>query len=194
MEDKKDKKIFGLPRNVISLGFVSFLNDVSSEMVFPFIPIFLTSVLGASASFVGLVEGSADATSSIVKIFAGRISDKLNRRKPFVVFGYSFSALAKPLLALAVFPWHVFTVRFLDRVGKGMREAPRDALISSSVGNKELGRAFGFNRGADRLGAVVGPFIAFLILPIISNNYRTLFFLSFIASFFAVLILIFTVK
>lgn len=187
--NKKPTKFFGLSRNVISMGAVSFLNDLSSDMIFPYIPVFLTSVLGAGATFVGLVEGIADATASILKIFSGRISDAVGRRKPFVVFGYSLSALMKPLLALAMAPWHVLFIRFFDRVGKGTRDAPRDALISFSTEKKNMGKAFGFHRGADTLGASLGPLLAFAILPLIHNNLRTLFLLSFVASFFAVIIL-----
>lgn len=188
-DGKKQTKFFGLSRNVISMGAVSFLNDLSSDMIFPFIPIFLTSVLGATAAFVGVVEGIADATASILKIISGRLSDKWKSRKPFAVFGYALSAAAKPILAFAAAPWHVLGVRFLDRVGKGVRDAPRDALISFSTDKKDVGRAFGFHRGADTLGAALGPLIAFLILPLIDNNLRTLFLLSFAASFFAVVIL-----
>lgn len=186
---KKRTKFFGLSRNVISMGAVSFLNDLSSDMIFPFIPIFLTSVLGATAAFVGVVEGIADATASVLKIISGRLSDKWKSRKPFAVFGYGLSAVSKPLLALATAPWHVLGVRFLDRVGKGVRDAPRDALISFSTERKDAGRAFGFHRGADTLGAALGPLIAFLILPFIHNDLRILFLLSFVASFFAVIIL-----
>ncbi len=158
-------------------------------MVFPFIPIFLTSVLGASHTFVGVVEGVADATASIVKVISGRLSDRWGRRKPLVVFGYSLSALAKPVLAMALLPWHVLGVRFLDRVGKGTREAPRDALISFSTQRAMYGRAFGFHRAMDTAGAAAGPLVAFAVLPLINQNYRTLFLLSFVASFFAVIIL-----
>jgi len=186
---KKPTKFFGLSRNVISMGAVSFLNDLSSDMIFPFIPIFLTSVLGATATFVGLVEGIADATASILKIISGRLSDSWRRRKPFTVWGYSLSAVAKPVLAFTVTPWQVLAVRFLDRVGKGMRDAPRDALISFSTQKKDVGRAFGFHRGADTLGAALGPLIAFAMLPFINNDLRALFLLSFVASFFAVVIL-----
>jgi len=194
MEKNSDKKIFGLNRNVISMGVVSFFNDLSSDMIFPFIPIFLTSVLGASVSFVGLVEGFADATASILKVFAGGFSDKFKKRKPFIIAGYSLSALAKPLLAFAYYPWHVFFMRFLDRVGKGTRDAPRDALLSLSVSRSEVGKAFGFHRSADTLGATLGPLLAFLILPIIDNDLRKLFLLSFIASFFAILVIVFFIK
>lgn len=193
-EAKKPTRFFGLSRNVLTMGGVSFLNDLSSDMVFPFIPIFLTSVLGASATFVGAVEGVADATASIVKVVSGRLSDRWKIRKPLVVAGYSLSALAKPLLALAAVPWHVLGVRFLDRVGKGVREAPRDALISFSAEKKDFGRAFGFHRAADTFGATLGPLVAFLILPFIGNNLRTLFLLSFFASLAAVLMLYFFVR
>ncbi len=190
----QQRKVFGLSPNVVWMGVVSFLNDLSSDMIFPFIPIFLTSVLGASYAFVGLVEGIADATSSILKIASGWLSDKLAKRKRLVVIGYSLSALAKPFLAAAAVPWHVLGVRFMDRVGKGMRDAPRDALISFSTERAILGRAFGFHRAMDTLGAALGPLVAFAVLPFINQNYRTLFLLSFIASFFAVLILIFFVR
>lgn len=188
-EAKKPTRVFGLSRNVVFMGVVSFLNDMSSDMIFPFIPIFLTSVLGAGATFVGLVEGVADAAASITKVLSGRISDKVRRRKPFLIFGYSLSAIAKPLLALAASPWHVLGIRFMDRVGKGIREAPRDALLSLSCEPKDLGRAFGFHKAADTMGAALGPLVAFLLLPLIGNNLRTLFLLSFVASFFSVVIL-----
>lgn len=176
------------------MGVVSFLNDLSSEMIFPFIPVFLTSVLGASLTFVGLVEGLADSTASILKIASGWISDKLDKRKNLAVFGYSLSAVSKPFLAAAMQPWHVLGVRFMDRVGKGARDAPRDALVSFSTESSNLGRAFGFHRAMDTLGAALGPLVAFAVLPLISNNYRLLFILSFIASFFSVLVLVLFVR
>lgn len=191
---KEPTKFFGLSKNVISMGAVSFLNDLSSDMIFPFIPIFLTSTLGASASFVGIIEGVADATAGILKIFSGRVSDILKIRKPFVVFGYSLSAISKPILSIATAPWHVLAVRFFDRVGKGTRDGPRDTLISLSTDKKHIGKSFGFHRGADTLGAAFGPLLATVLLPLINNNLRTLFLLSFVASFFAVLILAFFVK
>lgn len=193
-EIKRPTKFFRLSKNVISMGTVSFLNDLSSDMIFPYIPIFLTSVLGASATFVGLIEGLADATAGILKIFSGRLADKLKRYKILVVFGYGLSAIAKPLLAIAQAPWHALSVRFIDRVGKGTRDAPRDALISFSTEKKDVGRAFGFHRSADTLGASLGPLLAFVILPLLNNNLRSLFLLSFVASFLAVLILQIFVK
>ena len=157
MNDNKDKKIFGLSRNVVFLGIVSFWNDLSSEMIFPFLPIFLKNYLGASSLFIGLIEGVADSTASILKIFSGRWSDLADRRKPFVVFGYSLSAVIKPLLSIAAAPWHALVLRFFDRTGKGFRDAPRDALISFSTAKETLGRAFGFHRAMDTAGGALGP-------------------------------------
>ena len=189
-EPQPKRRVAGLSPNVVWMGVVSFLNDLSSDMIFPFIPIFLTSVLGASLSFVGLVEGVADSTASVLKIVSGRLSDRVRRRKPFVVLGYALSAISKPFLAAAGAPWHVLGVRFMDRVGKGTRDAPRDALLSFSTDRATLGRAFGFHRAMDTAGAALGPLAAFVILPFINQNYRVLFLLSFVASFFAVLILV----
>lgn len=183
-----------LPKNIKAMGVVSFLNDLSSDMIFPFIPLFLTSVLHASLSFVGLVEGVADATASVLKIFSGRLSDTTRQRKPFVVLGYSLSALAKPLLSVATAPWHVLAVRFLDRVGKGTRDAPRDALISFSVRHASYGKAFGFHKAMDTMGAALGPLVAMILLPLLNNNLRSLFLLSCVASFFAVLVIVLFVK
>ncbi len=197
-EKKPPKKIFGVSRNVFSMGVVSFLNDLSSDMIFPYIPIFLTSFLGASATFVGAVEGIADATASVLKLASGRLSDRWRVRKPFVVFGYSLSAVAKPILAFAGASWHVLFVRFLDRVGKGTRDAPRDALISLSTDTRSIRRAFGFHRAADTFGAALGPLIAFLILPYAGGategGLRSLFLLSFAASVCAVVILLVFVR
>lgn len=190
MEPIKSKRSFlNLPRNVKFLGLVSFLNDISSDMVFPLVPVFLTSVLGASNTFVGVIEGIADFTASVLKIGSGWFSDKLKKRKPFAVLGYSISAVAKPILAFAMAPWHVLVVRFLDRVGKGTRDAPRDALISFSVEKKDLGRAFGFHRGADTAGAAIGPLLAMAFLYFYPGRYRMVFLLSFVMSFLAVLVL-----
>ena len=193
-EEAQKPRVFGLSRNVVSMGVVSFLNDLSSDMMYPFIPIFLTSVLGAGAAFMGLVEGIADGTASVCKLFSGHMSDRLHTRKPFVVLGYSISALTKPALAFATRPWHVLGVRFFDRVGKGIRDAPRDTLISFSTSRARMGRAFGFHRAADTAGAALGPLAALLFLPLLGYNLRSLFLVSFVASFFAVLTVIFMVR
>ena len=195
MEPIKSKRSFlNLPRNVKFLGLVSFLNDISSDMIFPLVPVFLTSVLGASNTFVGVIEGVADSTASVLKIGSGWFSDKLKKRKPFAVLGYSISAVAKPVLAIATAPWHVLVVRFLDRVGKGTRDAPRDALISFSVEKKDLGRAFGFHRASDTAGAAIGPLLAMAFLYFYPGRYRAVFLLSFVMSFFAVLVIALFVK
>jgi MFS family permease len=147
-----------LPRVVWLLGFASLFNDVSSEAIFPLLPVFLTA-LGAPMSFLGLIEGSADALASIVKMVAGRLSDRGPRRL-MVTGGYTLPALARAGIALALAPWHVLAARLLDRTGKGIRSGPRDALLADSVKATERGRAFGLNRSMDHLGAAIGPLLA----------------------------------
>jgi MFS family permease len=167
-------------RNVIVLGLVSFFADVSSEMVYPIVPLFLTSSLGAPAIAVGLIEGVAESTASIVKLVSGWLSDRYRRRAPFTLAGYAFSAVAKPALA-AAFVWPlVLVVRFVDRVGKGVRVAPRDALIAASTPVDARGAAFGLHRAMDTLGAVAGPLIALLLLGTVGDTYRLIFLLAFI--------------
>lgn len=183
-----------LNKNVRALGMVSLLNDASSDMLYPLIPLFLTKTLGASVPFVGLIEGVAQATASIVKLFSGWLSDKLGRRKSLTVIGYALSMISKPLLALATSPWHVLLVRFSDRFGKGIRQAPRDALIAESTPKDILGYAFGFHKMMDTVGATIGPILALILLPILDGNLRALFLLSFVASFFALITLIVFVK
>lgn len=183
-----------LSKNVKALGVVSLLNDASSDMVYPLIPIFLTKTLGASYATVGLIEGIAESTASLLKVFSGWLSDRLRKRKLLIVFGYTLSAVSKPLLAFAQIPLHVLFVRFSDRIGKGLRTAPRDALIAESTDARSLGFAYGFHKAMDTLGATLGPVLAVIILPVLNNNLRTLFLLSFVASALAVLTLIFGVK
>ena len=139
------------------LAAVSFLTDASSEIIYPLLPIFLTTVLGAGASAVGAIEGAAETTSALLKLASGWWSDRVRRRKPLVVAGYSLASLARPLVAVAQSATHVLLIRLTDRVGKGVRGAPRDALIAESVDPSIRGRAFGFHRSADHAGAVVGP-------------------------------------
>lgn len=152
-----------LPPAVIALGLTSLFTDVGSEMIFPLLPVFIAS-LGASAAFLGLVEGLADATSSLLKLVSGYVADRAARRKPLVVFGYGVASVVRPLVALATAPWHVLAVRVADRVGKGIRSAPRDVLIAASAAKEETGRAFGFHRAMDHAGAVVGPLVATALL------------------------------
>ncbi len=153
-----------LPRTVIVLGLVSFLNDTASEMITPLLPIFLTATLGAGPAVVGLVEGIAEATASLLKLVSGRMADKGWNHKGLVVGGYSISNLARPLIGLAV-SWNlVLLFRFLDRVGKGIRTSPRDALIAASTDSNRRGRAFGFHRALDNAGAMLGPLCAWYLL------------------------------
>ena len=155
---------FGLPRTVVVLSLVSFLNDAASEMITPLLPLFLTITLGAGPAAVGLVEGVAEATASLLKILSGRLADRGWRHKYLVLGGYSLSNLCRPLIGLArIWPW-VLTLRFLDRVGKGIRTSPRDALIAHTTPKYLLGRAFGLHRALDNAGAVVGPVLAFVLL------------------------------
>ncbi len=156
--------MLGLPRTVIVLGLVSFLNDTASEMITPLLPLFLTATLGAGPAIVGLVEGVAEATASLLKLVSGRLADRGWNHKGLVLGGYSVSNLARPLIGLALGWSWVLLLRFLDRVGKGIRTSPRDALIAASTDESRRGRSFGFHRALDNAGAMVGPLIAFGLL------------------------------
>ena len=174
---------------VRSLGLVSLLTDVSSEMIYPLLPAFLTGSLGAGPAFLGVVEGLAETLAAFVKLASGRLSDRLRRRKPLVVAGYSLSSLVRPLVALAAAPAHVLIVRLLDRVGKGVRGAPRDALLAEVTAAAERGRAFGFQRAMDHAGAAVGPVLAAGVL-LVTDELRVVFALAAIPGAFAVLALV----
>src|SRR3954466_9912673 len=139
----------GLGRNVIALSAVSFFTDVSSEMIYPLLPVFLTTVLGANASFIGAIEGAAETTAALLKLASGWWSDRVRRRKPLIVAGYSIASFVRPLIAVAQSGTHVLAIRIADRVGKGIRGAPRDALIADSVAPEVRGRAFGIQRTSD---------------------------------------------
>jgi len=167
-----------LPRNVWLLGWASFLNDVASEMIAPLLPSFLIDVLGGNKFHLGVIEGVADSLSSVLKLWAGGWSDRTGNRKGLVVRGYALAALVRPWLALATRPWHVFVVRALDRLGKGLRTAPRDAMIVDSTDSSLRGRAFGFHRAMDHLGAAVGPLLAWAFLWCWPDDLRTLFLLT----------------
>ncbi|MEA1890842.1 MAG: MFS transporter, partial [Pseudomonadota bacterium] len=153
-----------LPRTVIVLGFVSLLNDTASEMITPLLPLFLTATLGAGPAVVGLVEGVAEAAASILKLVSGWLADRGWSRKKLVIGGYVVSNVARPFIGLALSWTWVLVLRFLDRVGKGLRTAPRDAVIAASVDTSVRGRAFGFHRAMDHTGAMLGPLIAFMLL------------------------------
>ncbi len=168
----------GISRNVWWFGITSFCTDISSEMLYPLVPIFVTVTLGAPATIVGLIEGVAEATASFLRLFSGWVSDRLGRRRGLVIAGYALSALGKPLLATAG-PWLVVLLaRFIDRVGKGVRTSARDALLADSATPANRGRAFGFHRSADTLGAVLGPLLAIPLLAVTHERLRLLFVLS----------------
>jgi len=173
-------------RNVYLLGLVSLFNDLSSQMVFPLLPLFLTSVLGAGAEVVGLVEGGAEAVASILKALSGSWSDRIRRRKPFVVGGYALSAAAKPLFAIAGSWWQVLAIRLGERTGKGLRNAPRDALVAESVDAAVQGKAFGLHRAMDGAGSMLGALTAYLFLP--GLGYRRLFLVAAVPGMLAVLV------
>ncbi len=190
----EDKKIMGLNRNVFFTGLVSLFMDFSSEMIYPLVPVFLSSVLGVNKSLIGLIEGIAESTASFLKVFSGYLSDRLNKRKLFLIAGYGISTLSRPIIAMSGSWWHVLTFRFTDRTGKGIRGAPRDAIIAASTPPSEMGRAFGFHRAMDTAGAVLGPAVAYIILLLFTGNYRLVFWLSMIPGIIAVSIIIFFIK
>ncbi len=191
MENKSKMKI---TKNVVAMGIVSFFTDISSEMIYPIIPMFLSAVLKASATSIGLIEGFAEATASLLKVFSGYISDRIKRRKALIVPGYTISNVVKPLMGLSTRWWHVLIGRFLDRVGKGIRTSPRDALIAESTPEGSYGVAFGFHRTLDTLGAILGPLTAFLILRLNPNAFRTIFYITAIPGAIAVLVLVMFVR
>lgn len=160
----------GLGANVFVLSLVSLLNDVSSEIIYPLLPAFLFLTLGASPFFIGLIEGFSESVASVLKLFSGYLSDRFHRRKLPVFLGYALAAVVRPLLAFANSWPQVLAVRMTDRVGKGIRGAPRDALLAASVPREKRGLAFGFNRAADHLGAVIGPIVGFLLLSYIAAD------------------------
>lgn len=186
----KDKKFFGFGRNVFVSGLVSFFMDISSEMIYPLVPLFLANILGANKSIIGLIEGIAESTASLLKVFSGWFSDRIGNRKWLMAAGYGISTVSRPIVALAATWHHVMGFRFMDRLGKGIRTAPRDAIIAESSETAYMGRAFSFHRSLDTMGAVIGPALAFFFLGIFSNDYRKVFWLSMIPGIIAVLLII----
>lgn len=194
----KDK----IPLNVIVLGIVSLFTDAASEMIYPLVPIFVAS-LGSGAVILGVIEGVAETTAAMLKLFSGIISDKIQKRKLLVVIGYAISSLIRPFTGIVSGAWQIVFIRMLDRVGKGIRSAPRDALIASSVDDSISGKAFGFHRAMDHTGAVVGPLLALLSIMILILGFglrdtlltlRWTFLLSMIPGIFAVATLLFFLK
>ena len=202
MEQNGEKKILGVSRNVFFLGWVSFLTDVSSEMIFTVMPLFLLNVLKVGTPIIGLIEGLAEGTASLLKLVSGWLSDRLGQRKSLAVFGYGLSTLAKPFLYIAS-SWGVaLAIRWTDRVGKGIRSAPRDALVADSTSPSEMGRSFGFHRGMDTMGAVLGLALAALIVYLVEKGgfeltwhaFRTLVLAGIGPAVLAVLILLFFIR
>ena len=190
MRPHKQIEIFsGITRNIFIVGMVSLFTDLSSQMVFPLIPLFLTTVLGCGAYAVGIVEGAAETTASLLKVVSGYWSDKINKRKPFILFGYSMSSITKPLFALANIWTFVLFFRVIERIGKGIRTAPRDALVAESCDESVRGKAFGFHRAADGIGSTLGAVLALLLLPV--WGYRNIFLFALVPGIISVFIIFF---
>lgn len=185
------KKVFGFPKNIFFLGLTSFFNDFSSEMVLSIFPAFFTSVLKTGASSLGLVEGIADGASNIFKAYSGILSDKIQQRKVFVISGYTLSVLTRPLYLFVSSVGGVMGLRFLDRVGKGIREAPRDSILSMSADKGAMGASFGFQRTMDTLGGILGPLAAYVILLHFPLHFDYVFLAAFVLGLFALMTLFF---
>lgn len=179
----------GIPRGVWVLGFVSMFMDISSELIHSLLPVFMVSALGASALVIGLVEGVAEATALITKVFSGTLSDYLGRRKGLTVFGYGLGALSKPLFALSASVNAVFAARFMDRIGKGMRGAPRDALVADLTPEHIRGAAYGLRQSLDTVGAFIGPLLAIFLMLAWSGNFRAVFWFAIIPGALSVILL-----
>lgn len=180
-----------IPRTVWALGLVSLFMDLSSEIIHALLPLFLTATLGVSVTVVGLIDGIAESTASISKVFSGYLSDRFGRRKPLILLGYGLGALSKPFFALAGTASMVMGARFADRIGKGMRGAPRDALIADVTPSVIRGRAFGLRQTMDTIGAFVGPLLAIGLMFLFANNMRSVFWIAAIPAFIAVLLIVF---
>ena len=196
------RRVWRLPSNVVAISLVSLLNDASSEIIYPMLPAFLALALGASPKAIGVVEGVAESVSSLLKLFSGYFSDRTGRRKGLVVFGYGLASVVRPLLALASNWYQVLAVRFTDRVGKGLRSAPRDAMIADAAPPGERGLAFGFHRAMDHGGAVLGPLIGLALLWLVAADpqtptaadYSTIFLFASVPALLAMIVLIFFVR
>ncbi|HEY3373486.1 MAG TPA: MFS transporter [Candidatus Aquicultor sp.] len=189
-DEQQEKRVLGVSKNVFFLGLTSLFNDISSEMIYPLIPIFLTTVLGTPVAFVGLIEGIAESTASLMKLVSGRLSDRFNQRKLPAVIGYALGAVGKPLLAVSFVWWQALFARFTDRLGKGIRTAPRDALIADSSSPDAYGRSFGFHRTMDTVGAAIGPLMALFLFPALNQNFRTYFAIAIIPAIISIFVLV----
>jgi MFS family permease len=183
-----------LPAQVVALGWVSLLMDASSELIHSLLPLYMVTVLGASALAVGIVEGIAEATASLVKIFSGAFSDWIGKRKPLLLAGYGLGALAKPLFPLAGSVATIFAARFIDRIGKGIRGAPRDALIADVTPPEQRGAACGLRQSMDTVGAVIGPLLAVALMALTNDDFRATFWVAVIPAMLCVVVILFAVK
>ncbi len=189
----EDKKIFGLKRNVFFIGITSFFTDTSTKMVYSVMPLFLLS-MGASKTSISLIEGIAESTAAFFKAFSGYLSDKIGKNKPFMLIGYGITALITPLFIFVGKPINVLFLKFLEKIGKGLRAAPRDSLIAASVDKKDAGKNFGFHKAMDNSGAILGPLTAFLLLYYFPLNFTNIFLIATIPAVLGVLSIIFFIK
>ena len=189
----EDKKIFGLKRNVFFIGLTSFFTDTSTKMLYSVMPLFLLS-MGASKTSISLIEGIAESTAALFKAFSGYWSDKIGKNKPFMLIGYGVTALITPLYVFVGRPVLVLLLKFIEKVGKGLRAAPRDSLIAASVGKNDTAKNFGFHKAMDNSGAILGPLSAFLLLYYFPPNYSNIFLIATIPAVLGVLSIIFFIK
>lgn len=190
---KKEKRFFGFNKNILFTGLTSFLTDTSVKMIYSVMPMFLLSI-GASKTSLSLIEGIAESTAALIKALSGFWSDKIGKNKPFMLIGYGISALIIPLYSFVISPMQVLYLRFVERVGKGIRTAPRDSLVAGSVTNGETGKSFGLQKAMDNSGAIVGPLIAFAMLLFFPGNYRIIFLLAGIPAILGIFVIIFGIK
>ncbi len=197
MQPKKSQGIkipSWLTRNVLAIGLVSLFTDISGEMVVSLLPLFITTVLGGGAMAVAWVDGLAELSNAVLQVFAGRRADRTGKKRPLVLLGYSLSGLVRPLMAFASVPWHAVAVRVTDRIGKGLRSSPRDAMLAAESSDHERGRVYGFHRAMDHTGAVLGPLIAVGLLSYFSGDLRKIFMVAAIPGIAAVLVILFLLK
>lgn len=193
-DSNKQNVINKMPRGVLALGFVSMFMDLSSELIHSLLPVFLVTTLGVSTLAVGIIEGIAEATAAISKIFSGAVSDWIGRRKPLLLLGYGLAALSKPLFPLANGVSMIIAARFIDRIGKGIRGAPRDALIADLTPSSLRGAAYGLRQSMDTVGAFAGPALALLLMALTNNDFRLVFWFAVIPAFICVAIILFAVR
>ena len=182
-----------IPPGIWALGFVSMLMDVSSEMIHALLPVYLVTVLGASATTVGVIEGIAEATASITKVFSGAISDWIGKRKLLAVLGYGLAALTKPAFPLAPTVGWLIAARLVDRIGKGIRGAPRDALVADLAPAHLRGASFGLRQSLDTMGAFIGPLLAIALMWLTANDFTTVFWIAVVPAFLALALIVFPV-